>query len=139
MDGSGMKKELKNTDKVMVSGRIPLYVKEYCEKNKIPISKLLLVGFDAYRENDYNHAMERLRYHEERVIHWKQKLIQRESEINTKEQKCITIKEAFIEQGRGSLETKRQDLNWLSPKVDRLINDGIPITLEELYEFCKRK
>jgi len=131
-----MKKKLNK--KVMVSGRIPSYVKEYSENKKIPISKLLLAGFDAYRENDYNHAMSRLRYHEERVIHWKQKLIHRENEINTKEQFCITIKEAFVEQGRGNKEMKRQDMNWLEPKVDKLILEKIPITLEELYEFCIR-
>ena len=62
-------------DKKMVSGRIPLYVVEYVKSHNISISDLMMCGFDAFRENDYKHAMDRLLYHEERVIHWKQKLI----------------------------------------------------------------
>ena len=126
-------------DKAMVSGRVPKYVKKYADDKKIPISKIIMAGFDAYRENDYNHAIERLRYHEERVIHWKRKVLLYENEINTKHQLCNTIKTQFVEQGRGAKETKRQDRSWLESKIDKLISEGIPITLDELYTFCIKR
>jgi len=129
--------ERNEQQKVMVSGRIPSYVKKYCEKNDIAISRLLMAGFDHFRANDIDHALNRLRLHEERVIHWKQKVIHREQECNTKHQVCNTIKKVFDEQGRG--QDKRMDLNWLEPKVTKLQKDGIPINLEELYDFCKKK
>jgi len=123
----------------MVSARIYNYVKDYAEKHNLSISQLIMKGFDSYREHDLEHAMERLRYHEERVIHWKQNVIQSETECNTKQQFCNTIKEAFLEQGRGSRETRTMDKNWLEPKVEQLQSKGIPITLEELYNFCIKK
>lgn len=118
------------------SVRIPEYIIKYAKQHNISFSKLVGAGFDVYRENDYRHAMERLRYHEERVLHWKQIVVQHEQESTTKYQFCSTIKEMFLEHGRGSLETKRQDLSWLEPRVVDLQKKGIPISLDELYNFC---
>jgi len=122
--------------KIIVTARVPKYVQKYANDHKISISQLLMAGFDTYRENDLAHAFERLTYHEERTLHWKQKVIHAESETNTKQALCITIKETFIEQGRGTPETRKMDKNWLEPRIRDLQSKGIPITLDELYEFC---
>jgi len=55
-----MKKELKNTDKVMVSGRIPVYVKQYADDKNIKINQLLMKGFDEFGSTDIEHAINRL-------------------------------------------------------------------------------
>jgi len=133
-----MKKEIKNTDKIMVSSRIPAYVKEYCEKNKLTIAQLLMKGFDEFRSTDMEHALSRLDYHEKRVLHWKGIVLQNEAECNTKHHICNTIKKDFIKNGRGSDDTRRMDVNWCKAKANQLVNEGIIITDKELYEFCRR-
>lgn len=122
--------------KVIVTARVPKYVQKYANDHKISISQLLMAGFDTYRENDLAHAFERLTYHENRVLHWKQKLIHAEAETNTKQALCITIKDTFLSQGRGHPETRKMDKGWLEPRVRDIQSKGIPITVEELYEFC---
>jgi len=123
----------------MVSGRIPLYVKEYCEQKKIPISDLMMQGFDSFRATDITHAEERYTYHENRLLHWKRIVLQQEEQCNTKQNICNTIKDTFLSNGRGSPETKRVDMNWCDAKAEQLVNEGMIITGRELYEFCKRK
>ncbi|MCK5018113.1 MAG: hypothetical protein KAS32_13735 [Candidatus Peribacteraceae bacterium] len=125
--------------KIMVSGRIAPYVKEYFCKNNISISKALEFAFEQFRESDYDYAMKKLRIHEEKVLHYKQKVLHLDSECNTKEQFCITIKETFLEQGRGDPVNIKFDKSWLTPKVLKLQKDGIAITVDELYIFCKTK
>lgn len=131
-----MKRELKNTDKVMVSSRIPVYVKEYCEKNNVKINDMIMKGFDLFRESDREHAVSRLEYHEKRVLHWRHIVLQQDEECNTKHHICNTIKKEFIEHGRGSKETHRMDMNWIESKAKQLIEEGIIITPKELYVFC---
>ena len=126
-------------DKIMVSARIPKYVKKYANDNKISISDLIMLGFDSYRENDEKHAIERLRYHENRVLHWKGCVLHNEQMCNTKLSKCNTIKSLFEKQGRGNPEHKNFDKNWLKIRAEKLLKEGIPITVEELYEFCIKK
>ena len=122
----------------MVSGRVPNYVYDYAQNHNLSISDVIMRGFDSYRENDLSHAIERLRYHEDRVIQWRQIVLQHEQECNTKHTICNTIKKLFNDQCRGQRETKHLDLNWLQPKVNSLQEKGIPITIEELYEVCIR-
>lgn len=123
----------------MVSGRIPRYVKEYCEKNKITISELMMKGFDEFRATDKDHALTRLDYHEKRVLHWRMIVLQHDEESNTKHHICNTIKKDFIKAGRGSPDTKRFDMSWIQAKTKNLIDEGIIITPHELYEFCISK
>lgn len=123
----------------MVSCRIPLYVKEYCESKKLKIGQLLMAGFDSFRATDIKHAEERYTYHENRLLHWKRIVLQQEEQCNTKQNICNTIKETFTSNGRGSPETKRVDMNWCNAKAEQMINEGIIISGVELYEFCKRK
>jgi len=122
----------------MVSGRVPLYVVEYAKKRNIPISDLIMKGFDAFRENDIKHANDRYKYHEERVLHWRQKLIQIDEECNTKNNLCNTVREVFIENKRQHM-SKKENMIWLENKVDNLVEKGILISKEELYEFCTKK
>lgn len=129
----------KKVDKVMVTGRVPSYVKKYCEKNNITISKLLMKGFDEFRSTDREHAMSRLNYHEERVLHWRQIVLQQQEECNTKVQFCNTVRETFQEQGRGTPETKRLDMSWINAKTLSLQKKGVVVTPDELYEFCIRE
>jgi len=131
-----MKKELKNTDKVMVSCRIPLYVKEYCESKNLKIGQLLMAGFDSFRATDSDHAISRLEYHEKRVLHWRHIVLQHDEECNTKHHICNTIKRQFLENGRGSLENKRRDMSWITAKSEQLVDEGVIITPRELYDFC---
>lgn len=131
-----LKKEIKNTDKVMVSGRIPLYVKEYCEKKKLKINDLMMKGFDSFRETDIDHALSRLDYHEKRVLHWKHIVLQYEQECNTKVKICNTVREQFVKQGRGHKSTYREDIFWCSAKSEHLINEGVMISGKELYKYC---
>ena len=130
------KVDTRNLEKKVVTGRVPKYVVNYAKGHDLSISDLIMAGFDTYRENDLSHAFERLSYHEERCIHWKQKLIHAESETNTKHALCITVKETFLSQGRGQPGNKRMDRNWLEPRIRDMQSKGIPITLEELYDFC---
>ena len=123
----------------MVSARIPKYVKQYADEHKISISQLVMHGFDSYRETDIKHAIERLSYHEERVLHWKHVVLQNEQECNTKQQICNTIKQQFLDNGRGNQETKHQDIIWLQSKAENLLKEGIIITAQELYDFCVNK
>ena len=123
-------------EKVMVSGRVPRYITKYAKDRKITISELIEAGFDRYREQDVAHASERLKYHEECVLHWKGIVLQNEQECNTKLHICNTIKQEFKEQGRGTKQTKRQDLYWLEPRVKNLVDQGIIISLNELYKYC---
>jgi len=125
-------------DKIMVSARIPKYVKKYADEHKISISQLLIAGFDLYRESDVKHAIERLSYHENRVLHWKHIVLHNEHECNTKQQICNTIKQQFLENNRGLPESKTQDMNWLETKTRNLLKEGIIITTEELYNFCTK-
>lgn len=123
----------------MVSSRIPVYVKNYCEKNGIKLSELILKGFDVFRESDREHALSRLDYHEKRVLHWRHIVLQQDEECNTKWHICNTIKKDFIEQGRGSKETHHMDMNWCESKSKNCVNEGIIITPIELYNFCIKK
>ena len=123
----------------MVSGRVPLYVVDYAKKNKITISDLILSGFNKFRENDEKHALSRYNYHEDRLIHWKQIVLQLQQECNTKHQLCNTVREVFIENKRNSGFTPRQNKVWLEPKVNDLTKKGIPITVDELYMFCVKE
>ena len=134
-----LKKELNNTGKVMISSRIPIYVKEYCEKNNVKINDLIMRGFDIFRESDREHALSRLDYHEKRVLHWRHIVLQQDEECNTKRHICNTIKKDFIETGRGDKETYRMDMNWCKAKSEQLVNEGLIITPQELYEFCVKK
>jgi len=122
----------------MVSGRVPLYVVEYAKKRNIPISDLIMKGFDSFRENDIKHANDRYKYHEERVLHWRQKLIQIDEECNTKNNLCNTVREVFLENKRQYM-SKKENMIWLENKVDNLVDKGILISKEELYEFCTKK
>jgi len=126
-------------EKIMVTGRVPKYVKKYARDHELTISDLLMAGFDSYREQDIAHAFERLSYHENRVLHWKQIVIQAESECNTKHAVCNTIKETFVSQGRGRPESMKEDKFWLSKRVQDLQSKGIPVTIDELYNFCVDK
>jgi len=103
----------------MVSGRVPLYVVEYAKKRNIPISDLIMKGFDSFRENDIKHANDRYKYHEERVLHWRQKLIQIDEECNTKNNLCNTVREVFLENKRQYM-SKKENMIWLENKVDNL-------------------
>lgn len=134
-----MKKTLKKTDKVMISCRIPVYVKEFIDKKNLKIAEVLMKGFDEFRSTDIEHAFNRLDYHEKRVLHWKHIVLQSEQECNTKHHICNTLKQTFIEHGRGSPDTKRMDMSWCEAKAQHLVNEGVIITGRELYEFCKRK
>jgi len=125
--------------KSMVSGRIPSNVKKYFAKNNISISKALMFAYEKYREFDEQYAMKKLREAEENVLHWKQIVLHHEEQCNTKDRLCITIKDTFIDQGRGDASTIVQDKYWLENKVKRLQNQGVAITLDELYEFCIRR
>ena len=127
---------IKKSKKVMVSGRIPTYVKEYCEKNNITISKLLMQGFDSFRSTDKEHAVTRLEYHEKRVLHWRHIVLQHDEECNTKYHICNTIKAEFKKYGRGSPETRKEDMFWIKSKSESLQDEGVIITPKELYEFC---
>lgn len=122
----------------MVSGRIPRYVKEYCEKNKITISELMMKGFDEFRATDKDHALTRLDYHEKRVLHWRMIVLQHDEESNTKHHICNTIKLEFEKNGRGHRDTKREDMSWCNAKAEHLQDEGIIINGRELYEFCTR-
>ena len=126
-------------DKIMVSARIPRYVKVYADEHKISISQLVMRGFDSYRETDVEHAIERLSYHEKRVLHWKYIVLQNEQTCNTKQQICNTIKQQFLDQGRGNPETKHRDLTWLQSKAENLVKEGIIVTAQELYNLCIKK
>jgi predicted GTPase len=133
-----MKKELKNTDKVMVSCRIPVYVKEYIEKKNLKIADIMMKGFDEFRSTDVEHALNRLDYHEKRVLHWRHIVLQNDEQCNTKYHICNTIKKTFVEQGRGTSDTLRMDMSWCTAKAEQLVNEGIIITGKELYGFCVR-
>ena len=134
-----MKRELKKTDKIMVSCRIPIYVKEYIEKKNIKIGEVLMKGFDEFRATDRDHALTRLDYHEKRVLHWRHIVLQQDEECNTKYHICNTIKEDFLKAGRGSSTTKRQDMSWCEAKAGHLVDEGILMSGGELYEFCIKK
>jgi len=134
-----MKKSLKNTDKVMVSCRIPVYVKEYIEKKKLPVADVLMKGFDEFRATDRDHALNRLDYHEKRVLHWRHIVLQQDEECNTKYHICNTIKQDFVKSGRGHPDTRRMDMSWCKAKAEHLVEEGIIIGGEELYEFCTKK
>ena len=123
-------------DKVMVSARIPRYIKEYADKHNLSISQLLVKGFDSYRETDVEHAFERLSYHEKRVLHWRHIVLQQDEECNTKQRICNTIKADFLANGRGNKETYRMDMNWVKAKAEQLVNEGVIISPQELYDFC---
>lgn len=123
----------------MVSGRVPLYVVDYAKNHKISISDLIMTGFDRFRENDEKHAISRYNYHEERLIHWKQIVLQIQQECNTKQQLCNTVRDVFVENNRHNGFTKQQNKKWLEPKVDELIKKGIPITVDELYSICMKE
>ena len=49
------------------------------------------------------------------------------------------IKKDFVNNSRGSIETRRQDMSWIEAKTKTLIEEGIVITPKELYAFCKGK
>jgi len=134
-----VRKEIKNTDKVMVSSRIPCYVKQYAEDKNIKIGDLIMKGFDEFRSTDIEHALNRLDYHEKRVLHWKGIVLHHEGECNTKHHICNTVKNDFVKQGRGMRETKRQDMSWCEAKSKNLINEGVIISPKELYDFCTRE
>jgi len=89
----------------MVSGRVPIYVKEYCEQKNIRINELLMKGFDTFRDTDIDHALSRLDYHEKRVLHWKHIVLQHEHECNTKTKFCNTVRSQFMKTGRGHNDT----------------------------------
>lgn len=133
-----MKKELKHTDKIMVSCRIPLYVKDYIEKKKLRIGEVMMKGFDCFRDTDIEHALSRLDYHEKRVLHWRHIVLQHEEECNTKHHICNTIKQDFEKNGRGNPETKGMDMNWCNAKAEQLINEGVIVSGRELYDFCMK-
>lgn len=126
----------KKYNKQMVSARVPEYVVSYVKSHGVPYADLVMAGFDKFRENDVKHAEERLRYHEERLMFWKQKLLIFENKCNTSIKMCNTVKEIFHEQGRGSSETRRFDINWLKPKVRDLQDQGVFISVKELYNIC---
>jgi len=134
-----MKKELKKTDKIMVSCRIPMYVKEYIEKKNLKIHEVLMKGFDEFRATDRDHALNRLDYHEKRVLHWRHIVLQQDEECNTKYHICNTIKKDFVKQGRGHPDSRRMDMSWCKAKAEHLVEEGIIIGGEELYEFCTKK
>jgi len=123
----------------MVSGRVPSYVKEYCEKNNITISRLLMAGFDSFRATDKDHALTRLDYHEKRVLHWRHIVLQQEEECNTKYHICNTVRKDFLKHGRGHKDTRSEDMFWCNAKAENLQDEGIIINGRELYEFCTRK
>jgi len=108
------------------------------KKHNISYSELIMAGFDSFRENDIKHANNRYKYHEERLLHWRQKLIQIDDECNKKTQMCNTVREVFLENNRQHIG-KRENMNWLETKVDSLLENGIIVSKEELYEFCTKK
>jgi len=134
-----MKNEKKMTEKVMVSSRIPYYVKEYANAKKLSIADLIMRGFDDFRSTDKEHALNRLEYHEKRVLHWKYIVLQDEQTCNTKVRICNTIRQDFLKAGRGHSATKRMDMSWCNAKADQLIEEGIIINGKELYEFCTQE
>ena len=123
----------------MVSGRVPKYVKSYAEEKNITISDLIMKGFDFFRSTDRKHALERLNYHKDRVIHWEGVVLQNEQECNTKNFIVLQIKKLFLEQNRGSHETKRLDMNWLETRAKDMLAQGFPVTVEELYDICTKE
>ena len=131
--------ERDNLQKIMVTGRIPLYMKEYFEKNNISIAKAIEFAFEKYRENDYDFCMNKLHFYEEKVLHYRQKVLHMDNESNTKTLECNTIRDTFQSLGRGSPENKKQDMNWLKPKVVVLQKKGIAISSEELYQYCTKQ
>jgi len=119
------------------SVRVYGYILNYCINNNINLNNLIMKGFDSYRHTDSKHALERLEYHENRVLHWKQIVLHNDNECGTKQQFCNTVIEAFKEHGRGSPESKTHDLNWLEGKAESLLDKGVVVTKEELYKMCK--
>jgi len=127
---------MKKVEKKHVTARVPSYVIEYCKKNKITYSDLCMKGFDFFRATDVEHALNRLDYHEKRVLHWKHIVLQHDEECNTKHKICNTIKQQFVENGRGSPETYGVDMNWIKAKTEKLQSEGLIITPNELYKLC---
>lgn len=116
--------------------RIPGYVINYCLEHNISFSELIMKGFDSFRATDTKHALSRLGYHEERVLHWKQIVLQNDNECGTKQQFCNTVRDVFREQGRGNKETKHEDMSWCEAKAESLLNKGVIVSKEELYNYC---
>ena len=123
-------------EKAMASGRVPKYITKYAKDRKITIADLIEAGFDSYREQDAEHAIERLRYHEDCVIQWKRVVLQNEEGCNTKVSFCNTVRKEFQEQGRGHQQSRSQDKIWLQPRVKRAQGEGLFLTVDELYDFC---
>jgi len=130
---------MKKSEKVMVTGRVPSYVREYAQKNNITISQLLMAGFDSFRSTDSDHAISRLDYHEKRVLHWRAIVLQHDEECNTKHHICNTIKKEFEKAGRGHKETRREDMFWCNAKAEHLQDENIIISGRELYDFCVKE
>ena len=129
-------KKVEKNKKKMVSGRVPLYVVDYAKKQGLSMTDLMMKGFDAFRATDREHAVKRLEYHKNCVLHWTGVVLQSEEECNTKVRICNTIKADFLENGRGNSDSKRQDLSWCKARAEKLVEEGIIITGEELYEYC---
>jgi len=93
-------------------------------------------GFDSYRSTDTKHALNRLEYHENRVLHWKQIVLHNDNECGTKQQFCNTVRELFIKHGRGNPNDKRKDMSWCEAQSEKLLDKGVVVNKEELYEYC---
>jgi hypothetical protein len=133
-DGGSIDESLQK--KVMATARVPEYITKYAKDRKITISELIEAGFDRYREQDQVHASERLRYHEECVLHWRGIVLQNDHSCNTKLSFCNTVRKEFQEQGRGHPSSKSQDKIWLQPRVKKGQAEGLFLTVDELYDFC---
>jgi len=118
--------------------RIPGYVVNYCVEHNISLSELCMRGFDFFRSTDRDHALSRLEYHRDRVLHWEGIVLQNKSECATKQHILGTVKDLFDKNNR-NMCTKRENMVWFESKAEDLLKQGIIVSIEELYDFCIKK
>ena len=132
-----LRNTLHSQETVIITVRIPRFVKEYYQKNGISFRKVLVDNYFNYNENLTKKLLEEIKDMENSVLQKRLFVIQLQEKCNTNHQFCNTLFETFKQQGRDINNLTPQDRFWINSQLE---NNGInDMTITNFIEYCKQK
>jgi len=132
-----LRNTLHSQETVIITIRIPRFVKEYYQKNGISFRKVLVDNYFNYNENQTKKLLEEIKDMENSVLQKRLFVIQLQEKCNTNHQFCNTLFETFKQQGRDINNLTPQDRFWIKSQLE---NNGInDMTVTNFIDYCKQK
>jgi hypothetical protein len=130
---------LRNTlhynDIVIISARLPRFIKEYFKNNNISLRKILEDYYYHFTENKLNKLLEEITDMRESVLQKELNVIRLKQSVLQNHEICNTIFESFKQQGRDINNISAQDKFWIRSQLEN--NEIRDMTVNSFIDYCR--